>query len=481
VNLDSLGLAAFTPELVLSLAVLVVLLVGAFSRDGRYAGLPGGALILVAIILWWRGVPEASSFAGQYGGDGPSYFARGFFLCVALVMTWLAAGGQTISRLRHAEFLTLMYISVLGMMVMASSQNWAMVFLGLETMSIPLYVMAAYLRTQSASVEAGVKYFIYGAFASAFFVYGLALVFVSLGTLDQSVLYESVSLDPLAVTGLLLIMVGLAFKIAAVPFHMWAPDAYAGAPTLVTSFFAVAPKAAGFIALYRLVSLSFQLAGPDATVALVTGLSALSIIVGNLGALVQSRLKRMLAYSSIAHAGYLLMALVAIDTGGTAALLFYLVAYALMTTGSFVVLLVFERDGAADTYEQITGGAYRRPILGLAMTVFMISLAGIPATVGFMGKFQIFRSLLEGGHFALVLVAVGGTLVSVAYYLRVVVYLYMHGESDLSRATVPRMWPAVATVLAVAVLVLGLFPQLLWPTLEAWSHTVSHLPAWAGP
>jgi NADH-quinone oxidoreductase subunit N len=356
-----------------------------------------------------------------------------------------------------------------------------MVFLGLETMSIPLYVMAAYLRNQMASVEAGVKYFIYGAFASAFFVYGLALVFVSLGTLDQVLLYEVVSLDALAVTGLLLILVGLAFKIAAVPFHMWAPDAYAGAPTLVTSFFAVAPKAAGFIALYRLVTLGFQIADPDATVALLTGLSALSIVVGNLGALVQSRLKRMLAYSSIAHAGYLLMALVAIDTGGTAALLFYLVAYALMTTGSFVVLLVFERDGAAETYEQITGGAYRRPILGLAMTVFMISLAGIPATVGFMGKFQIFRSLLEGGHFALVLVAVGGTLVSVAYYLRVVVYLYMHGESDLSRATVPRMWPAVATILAVAILVLGIFPQLLWPTVEAWSQTVSHLPAWAGP
>lgn len=478
-NIPELGLGAFLPEILLGGAALAVLLISAWSRDGRYAGWVGGSLVFAALVFWQRGSAADVSFGGQYGGDGPGYFARGLLLLVVLLITWLAAGGRALARQRHAEFLALLYISALGMMVMASAQNLALVFLGLETMSIPLYVMAAFYRTEPASLEAGVKYFLYGAFASAFFVYGLALVFVSFGTTDLRLL-TSASPDSVALAGLLLIFVALAFKIAAVPFHMWAPDAYAGAPTLVTAYFAIAPKAAGFLALYRWVVMATQVIGPHKTLALCSGLAWLTILGGNLGALVQTQLKRMLAYSSIAHAGYLLLALVAIGSGGTAALLFYLSAYAVMTLGAFVVLLVFEKDGRAATYDEITGRAYRRPWLSLAMTVFMLSLAGIPCTVGFMGKFQIFKSLLLGGHVVLVILAVAGTLISVAYYLRVVVYLYMRGETDREIVAAPRLWSVLAVVLAMATLVLGLFPQLLWSAISAWAERTSAGSAWAG-
>jgi NADH-quinone oxidoreductase subunit N len=280
--------------------------------------------------------------------------------------------------------------------------------------------------------------------------------------------------------GLLLIFVGLAFKVAAVPFHMWAPDAYSGAPTLVTSFFAIAPKAAGFVALYRWVVVAGHLFGSELTVSLVSALAVLTILGGNLGALVQRELKRMLAYSSIAHAGYLLLALAAVGTGGTAALLFYLAAYGIMTLGAFVVLLVFERDGASGTYDEITGRAYTRPTLSLAMTVFMVSLAGLPGTVGFIGKFQIFKSLLLGGQLGQVLVAVAGTLISVVYYLRVVVYLYMRGEAGRPALSAPGQWFLVATSLAVGTVVLGLFPQLIWQAVAAWAEPNLSQVGWAG-
>jgi NADH-quinone oxidoreductase subunit N len=463
-----LNLGAFGPELMLAASALVVLVLSAFSRYGRTLGVVGLLFVIAGLVWWWRLAPTAIAFGGDYGGDGLSYFARGFFLLVAAAMTLLVGDPDAVGKSRQGEFLALLYISVIGMMVMSSAHNWVLIFLGLETMSIPLYVMAAFYRHERASIEAGVKYFIYGAFASAFFVYGLALVYAATGTLDQILLFEAVPLSRLLAAGLVLLLVGLAFKVAAVPFHMWAPDAYTGAPTPVTAFFAVAPKAAGFVALYRLTTLGTQLAGPS-LVSILAVLAVLTIILGNLWALVQVRLKRMLAYSSISHAGYLLLALVAFDSGGDTALMFYLVAYGLMTLGAFVVLLILERDGAADTYDDIAGGAARRPLLALAMTVFMISLAGFPATAGFIGKLAIFRSLLQKGDLALALVAIAGSLVSVAYYLRVVVYLYMRSGPDLAAARAPRVWTGLALALAAGVLLFGLFPDLIWSALSSWA------------
>ena len=434
----------------------------------------------VALVWWWRLPASSWAFAGDYAGDGVSYFARGFFIIVGIVLTLIVSRGGSLQQKNESEFLALLYISILGMMVMASAKNWIVIFLGLETMSIPLYVMAAFFRTQRASVEAGVKYFIYGAFASAFLVYGLALLFASTGTLDQLLLIESGPFDRLAIAGLGLILTGLAFKVAAVPFHMWAPDAYSGAPTVVTSFFAVAPKAAGFVALLRLMELGTMAGGPEVE-SIIVGLAVLSIVMGNLWALAQTQLKRMLAYSSIAHAGYLLLTLVAIRTGGVDAMMTYLVAYGLMTMGSFVVLLALEGDGPADTYNDISGAAYRRPILALAMTIFMVSLSGIPATFGFIGKLQIFKALIRSDHIGLVIVAVAGSLISVAYYLRVVVYMYMRTETNVERAPLPGAWALISVALAVGVVALGIFPDLVLSTLSEWSNISSGGSVWVAP
>jgi NADH-quinone oxidoreductase subunit N len=473
VSFPELHLGAFGPELALAAGALLALLLAAFGGDRRGTlTVTGLAVVAVALVWWARLTPTQWAFGGDYGGDGISYFARGFFILVALAMTLVLGGDEKAGKTGRGEFVALLYISVVGMMVMASAHNWVMVFLGLETMSIPLYVMAAYYHTERASIEAGVKYFIYGAFASAFFVYGLALVYAATGTLDQIMLFEAAPLTRVLAAGLVLLLVGLAFKVAAVPFHMWAPDAYTGAPTPVTAFFAVAPKAAGFVALYRLTLLGAKLAGPS-LVTIIAALAVLTIVLGNLWALVQVRLKRMLAYSSIAHAGYLLLALVAFDTGGGLALQFYLIAYGLMTLGAFVVLLMFEQDGPADTYDDLSGGATRRPLAALAMTVFMISLAGFPATAGFIGKLQIFRALLEKGNLALVLVAIAGSLVSVAYYLRVVVYLYMRPAPATQAAPGTRTWTWLAVALAASVLLFGLFPDLVWTRLSVWSHFAS--------
>jgi NADH-quinone oxidoreductase subunit N len=477
VNFPDLQLFAFGPELALAAGALVALLFAAFGEERRGPLAAAGVLASVVALVWWAQIGPADwSFGGDYGGDGISYFARGFFVLVALAMTVLLCGGEAAQRPARGEFLALLYISVVGMMVMASAHNWVVVFLGLETMSIPLYVMAAYYRTDSASIEAGVKYFVYGAFASAFFVYGLALVYAATGTLDQIMLFEAGPLTRVLAAGLMLLLVGLAFKVAAVPFHMWAPDAYTGAPTPVTAFFAVAPKAAAFVALYRLTLLGAELAGP-ALLTVLAALAVLTIVLGNLWALVQVRLKRMLAYSSIAHAGYLLLALVAFDSGGDLALQFYLVAYGLMTLGAFVVLLLFEKDGPADTYDDLSGGASRRPFAALAMTIFMISLAGFPATAGFIGKLQIFRALLEKGDLALVLVAIAGSLVSVAYYLRVIVYLYMRPAPAITSGSGTRTWTWLAAALAAGVLLFGLFPDLVWSYLMSWSHGPSAVQA----
>jgi NADH-quinone oxidoreductase subunit N len=471
-SFPDLNLAAFGPELVLSVAALVVLLLGAFRHEGRFATALSIAFIVWAFVWWWRISPSEWAFGGDYGGDGVSYFARGFFILAAFAMTVLTSTSEALGKRNKSEFAALLYISVVGMMVMASAHNWVMIFLGLETMSVPLYVMAAFVRDERASVEAGVKYFLYGAFASAFFVYGIALVYSATGTVDNVLLVESGPLTRVAAAGLVLIMVGLAFKIAAVPFHMWAPDAYTGAPTAVTAFFAVAPKAAGFVALYRLTVLSAQLAEP-VMLKLLAVLAVLTIVFGNLWALVQNRVKRMLAYSSISHAGYLLLALVSYGHGGAEALLFYLIAYGLMTLGAFVVLLAYEKDGGGTTYEDLNGGATRRPILALMMTVFMVSLAGFPATAGFIGKLQIFRALLSEQRLALTLVAIAGSLVSVAYYLRVVVHLYMKPAQEVAAQHVPAVWTAMAVLLAVGVVAFGLFPDWIWPSISGWVQIAS--------
>ncbi len=358
-------------------------------------------------------------------------------------------------NIERGEYYTLMLFSVAGMMLMAQAADLIVVFLALELLSIPLYVLAAFAHPQLDSGEAGIKYFLLGAFSGGFVVYGIALVF---GATQNTALLEiakvvstGVANIPLLLAGSALILVGFAFKVAAVPFHMWTPDVYQGAPTPVTAFMAAGAKIAGFAALMRVFATAFPSLAVDLTPVLAV-LAALTMIVGNVVAVAQTNIKRMLAYSSIAHAGYIMMAFVAfgnpdVSPTAIAAGVFYLVAYALTNFGSWGIVIALEKaEGKGLELKDYAGLGKSNPFMAAAMTVFMLSLTGIPPTLGLVGKFYLFSAVVDAGMYWLAIVGVLTSLISAYYYLRVVVIMYMHaGEpKTTSEAWLNVSWVAMA-------------------------------------
>jgi NADH-quinone oxidoreductase subunit N len=343
------------------------------------------------------------------------------------------------------------------------------VFLALELLSIPLYVLAAFARPRAESEEAGLKYFLLGAFATGFVVYGVALVFGATGATALSAITADVLAGPathyLALIGAALILIGFGFKIAAVPFHMWTPDVYQGAPTSVTGFMTVGAKAAGFAALLRIFVTAFPALDAD-LVPVLWGLSALTMVAGNLIAIAQTNIKRLLGYSSIAQAGYILMAFVsfgkpAVKADAVASALFYLAAYAITMFGAWAVVIALERaEGKGLEISDYAGLGKRKPFLAAAMTVFMLSLTGLPPTLGLIGKFYLFRTAIEGGFVGLAVIGVITSLISAYYYLRVVVAMYMHeGPAE----TTDESWLDLTTaVTALATVVLSFLPAPLF-------------------
>jgi NADH-quinone oxidoreductase subunit N len=373
--------------------------------------------------------------------------------------------------IQRGEYYALLMFSISGMMLMAMAADLIVIFLALELLSIPLYVLAGFARPRSDSEEAAIKYFLLGAFASGFVVYGVAIVFGASGytgltDIFQAVQSGSVDLTLLAV-GAGLILVGLGFKVAAVPFHMWTPDVYQGAPSSVTAFMAVGAKVGGFAALMRIFVTSLGVLAVDFTIVL-WWLAVLTMILGNVVAIAQKNIKRMLAYSSIAQAGYILMALVPYgqkDVLGDAiaAALLYLVAYAFMSFAAWAVVITLEKaEGKGLELSDYAGLGRKYPVLAAIMTVSMLSFTGIPPTLGFVGKFYLFRSVVEGGFIWLAIIGVLTSLVSAYYYLRVVIYMYMQdGEPDAQRDN----WVYLAAaVTGVGIIVLGIFslPLLNW-------------------
>ena len=378
------------------------------------------------------------------------------------------------ARAHRPEVYPLIFFAVSGMAVMVGTENLIMVFLGLEVLSIPLYILTGLIREKPASTEAALKYFLLGAFSTAFLVYGLALILGATGRLDlpgiAGALGVGERLAPygslMLLAGMALVLVGFAFKIGAVPFHVWAPDVYQGAPTPITGFMAVGVKAAAFGVLLRLLHVGF--AGPADVVARWTlALSVLAVatmIVGNLMALVQQRVKRLLAFSSISHAGYLVLALIAPLPVGAANLVFYLVAYGFMTLGAFAVVSLFQDgDEDADHIDHFAGLWRRRPVLAVVMGVFLLSLTGIPPLGGFTGKYVIFMAALDSGHPVLAAVMAIAAVIGAAYYLKIIVAMFLREpEGDLS--TEIRIPVAAGLVLAVAVLgtvALGVAPSVV--------------------
>lgn len=410
---------------------------------------------------------SSTGFNGMVSLDGFSTFANILLLTSGLFGIALAYGYIKRMGIERGEYYILLLFSVTGMMLMAQAADLIIVFLALELLSIPLYVLSAVSRKLD-SEEAGLKYFLLGAFASGFVVYGTALVFGATGTTSLNGIFYAASsgdFSLLLTIGAALILVGFGFKVAAVPFHMWTPDVYQGAPTSITAFMAAGAKIAGFASLFRVFVVAFPLLAPDLT-AVLWALSALTMIVGNLAAISQSNIKRMLAYSAIAHAGYILMAFVPygnkdVMPTAIAAGLFYLVAYTVTNFGSWGVVIALEKaEGKGLELSDYAGLAKKYPALAAAMTVFMLSFIGFPPTLGLIGKFYLFRSAIAGGFTGLAIIGVITSLISAYYYLRVVVNMYMkEGDPVVEREP----WLSFTTaVTAIATVVLSFVPQLLF-------------------
>ncbi len=424
---------------------------------------------------------ESVAFSGMVVLDGFSSFLSVLFLAGGLLGISLAYGYLRRMNIERGEYYALLLFSVTGMLLMAQAADLIVIFLALELLSIPLYVLSAFARPRLESEEAGLKYFLLGAFSTGFVVYGIALVFGATGTTNLAAIVSAAAgagsgpalSVPLLSIGAALILVGFGFKVAAVPFHMWTPDVYQGAPTPVTGFMAVGAKVAGFAALIRIFVTALPSLELD-MLPVLWGLAALTMLVGNLLAISQTNIKRMLAYSSIAHAGYILMALVAfgnplVSGDAVASALFYLVTYAITSFGTWAVVIALEkRDPSAGAGQAATGleiadyaGLSRkRPVLAAAMAIFMLSLTGIPPTLGLVGKFYVFRTAIQGGFVGLAVIGVLTSLISAYYYLRVVVTMYMK-DGDPSTTSEPWLdftWG----VTALATVVLSFLPVVLF-------------------
>jgi len=410
----------------------------------------------------------ASGLAVPFNPDNPMFQLDRFSALVTAIIALAALLSCALSmayldelHINHGEFYALILFSTAGMMLMVAAVDMLPVFLGLELMSIPIYVLAGFDRSKLRSNESAMKYFLIGSFASALMLYGVALLYGVAGATSFAAIRVAFDpSNPMALVGLGLVLVGFGFKISSVPFHQWTPDVYEGAPSAVTAFMSVTVKVAAFAALLRVIALSFDPLD-DLLQNLLWTLSALTMIVGNVMAVIQDNIKRLLAYSSIAHAGYLLIGFVPGTIEGYAAVVFYLICYAFMNLGAFAVVVVLSNRGQdCERMQSLAGLAKARPGLAALMTLFMVSLAGIPGTAGFMGKIAIFSAAVGAGFVPLAILGVLTTVVSVYYYLRIPVLMYMHEPTEEG----PRMQLStgeglVLVVCAFAVLYLGITPN----------------------
>ena len=476
-NLTSADYSTIWPLLFLTVWTCSLLLIDLAiprERKGITALLAAVGLAATLVFTLLQVGEEITGFGGMVVIDGFSVFVNALLLVSGLLGISLAYGYVKRMGIERGEYYTLLLFSVTGMMLMAQAADLIVVFLALELLSIPLYVLAAFARPRAESEEAGLKYFLLGAFATGFVVYGTALVFGATGSTNLVAIIEraapgSENLLLLSI-GAALILVGFGFKVAAVPFHMWTPDVYQGAPSAVTAFMSSGAKIAGFAALLRVFATAFPGIAVGMT-GILWVLAALTMVIGNVIAIAQTNIKRLLAYSSIAHAGYILMAFVPygdpdVAPVSIAAGLFYLVAYALTNFGAWGVVIALERsEGRGLEIADYAGLARKHPALAAAMTVFMLSLIGLPPTLGLVGKIYLFRAVIDGGFYGLAIIGVLTSLISAYYYLRVVVIMYMRdGEPETERESFLDL-TTIAT--AVATVVISLVPQFLF----AWASS----------
>jgi NADH-quinone oxidoreductase subunit N len=486
---------AVLPEIILTLAGIAVMLLGAFLKDSSvraasftaHLGLLGAAIGLT--YQWGRLGP---AFGGMFLVDPFGIFFHILFLVIAVLVALASSEYLGREKLPAPEYYALLLFATVGMGIMASANDLILVFIGLEISSLASYVLVGFRRGVSFSSEASLKYFLLGSFATAFLLYGIALLFgatasTRLPQIRLALISGNISLSaarsavagslapsalglpltpagqfPASLAGLsiALIFVGLAFKVSAAPFQVWTPDVYQGAPTPVTAFLSTGPKAAAFAAFLRIFMVGLQ-GSSESWSWLLWIAAALSMLLGNLAALLQSNMKRMLAYSSIAHVGYMLVAFTSHSTDGAAAVIFYLAAYAFMNLGAFVV--VSHVGGEGERYPEMddyAGLGYRSPLLAACLAVFLLSLIGVPLTAGFFGKFYLFRAALRGGLVWLTVLAGLNSGIAAYYYLRVLVAMYMSAPArEVPMEPVPPATRLALTLSVGGTFLLGIFPQ----------------------
>ncbi len=480
IPVPDLNFTAVMPLLVISVGTLVVIL-GEILLAGRETFLGraitrewvGSVLAIVSAVFLGAVVVLACQhfIAGTaivFNPENPlieldrfASFSIALVCGTALLSCLLSVAYLAELRINHGEYYALILLATAGMVLLVSAVDLVSVFLGIELMSIPIYVLAGFDRRTLRSNESALKYFLVGSFASALLLYGMALLFGVTGHTDFEGIRAAFDVgNPLAMIGLGLVIVGFTFKISAVPFHQWTPDVYEGAPTTVTAFMSVTVKVAAFAAMLRIVIGAFDPAAESLS-SLLWVLAVATMVLGNVMAVIQDNVKRMLAYSSIAHAGYLLIGFVAATDEAYSAVMFYLIVYVFMNLGAFAVIVALANRGQdCDRIGDFAGLAESRPGLAALMTLFMLALAGIPGTGGFMAKFILFSAAVNAGYVNITIIAVLASLVSVYFYLRVPMAMYMRepGEEKPRAELSSGEW-AVLAVCAVAVILLGIFPN----------------------
>jgi NADH-quinone oxidoreductase subunit N len=455
------------------------------NKGEKHKWAPVTFVVLLIALGWVHYTPSASGFNSMYAVDG---LTKGFqYLCVVSALATVALSQRLLNALQEqtVEYYALILYSVAGMLFLCGATDLVSVYFSIELMAICIYILVGYLRDQNRGVEAGLKYFLLGAFSSGILLYGISLIFGAAGgnTTNLAELNQALALAPkssnlLVFLGVLMVLVGMAFKVAAVPFHMWSPDAYDGAPTPITAFMATAPKAAALAAFLRVFGSGFHGVTSDWMMPL-SYIAAASMILGNVAAIKQQSMKRLLAYSSIAHVGYMLLGVLANDLSvntadvatGMKAVWLYMLTYLVMNTGAFAIVIFLQGKGEGERIEDFRGLGRRHPLLAFAMMIFLLSLAGIPPLVGFFGKFYLFKLAMERGFTTLTVIALLTSAISAFYYLGVINQMYFketeEGESSpVNTAT----WVIVAATCAMVLVGIAFSPYMV-----GWANTITTL------
>ena len=447
------------PELILGAGFLLLMILDLLVPARRRGVLAAVTTVVLAMTLasvvwaWFDTGRHGYAYYGSFAYDRFAFFLDGIILTSAILVVIISPGYLNRRGLHHGEYYALILGATAGMVLLAGAASLMVIFLAIELLSISLYILSGFSRTEERSQEAGLKYLLLGGFASGFLLYGMALIYgetghTQLGRIQAALVAGSHTTDQLFLAGVMLLFVGLAFKISAAPFHTWTPDVYQGAPTSVTTFMSVTTKVAAFGALIRVFTATLY-ASNDKWQGIVAFVAIVSMVLGNVAALTQSSVKRVLAYSGIAQAGYILIGVVGLDPLGTVGALYYLAAYAAMNIGAFAVITIMAGRGEdLDSYDNIRGLAYRRPYVAAAMSLFLLSLGGFPPTAGFIAKFLVFSAAIHSGQLYLAMWGIATSAISVYYYLRIAMLMYTRpreGEASYD-------WPRTSIAGGTAIL-----------------------------